>query len=371
MAQPNVTRVSDQQGRVIDADAHVNEDVLAWTALAAARPGWIGATRSAGRWVAEIEGRAYPLQEGRGCGVDIGASTNPACAAGAGDTTARLADMDAEGIDVQVLYGGLVLGVTGYDDAGLALDVCAAYDDWLLDEVCAASPDRLKGVAVVPLQDVARAVGETERAAAKGAVAVTIPPVLGDRNLDDAALLPFFEACASLDLAVAVHSAPGMHLPLPGAGRFDNYAMVHALSFPVDQMVALTALTLGGVLDRFPSLRVAFLESGVGWVPYFVHRLHEHHEKLPHLLDGPVTDPRAIVERGQCYFSFEAEESLLATYVEHLGDESLVYASDYPHWDSDFPGTVDEVRRQAAEQALGDASVGRVLGANAARLYRL
>lgn len=356
---------------MIDADAHVNEDVLAWGALAAARPGWIGATRSAGRWVAEIEGRAYPLQEGTGCGVDIRASTNPRCAAGAADATARLADMDAEGIDVQVLFGGLVLGVTGYDDAGLALDVCRAYNDWLLAEVCGTAPDRLKGVAVVPLQDVERAIDEAARAARLGAVAVTIPPVLGDRNLDDPVLQPFFEACASLDLAVAVHSAPGMHLPLPGAGRFDNYAMIHALSFPVDQMVALTALTLGGVLDRFPRLRVAFLESGVGWVPYFVQRLHEHHEKLPHLLGECVTDPRALVDRGQCFFSFEAEESLLGTYVEHLGDTSLVYASDYPHWDSDFPGTVEEVRRRAAAQELGPDTVDRILGANAATLYHL
>lgn len=370
--------MSGRAPAVIDADAHVNEDVLAWTELAAARPGWVGATKSAGRWVAEIEGRPYPLQEGPGCGVAVNASTNPHAAAGAADVDTRLADMDAEGIDVQVLFGGLVLGVTGYTDPGLALDVCRAYDDWLLRKVCGHSPDRLKGVAVVPLQDVDRAIDEAHRAAGLGAVAVTIPPVLGERNLDDPTLLPFFEACAdpSLDLAVAVHSAPGMHLPLPGAGRFSNYAQVHALSFPIDQMVALTALTLGGVLDRFPRLRVAFLESGVGWVPYFVHRLHEHHEKLPGLLgqgvDGNgVSDPRAIVERGQCWFSFEAEESLLATYVEHLGDRSLVYASDYPHWDSDFPGTVEEVRRQAVAQTLPDDTLHRILAANAADLYRL
>jgi hypothetical protein len=198
---------------------------------------------------------------------------------------------------------------------------------------------------------------------------VTIPPVVGTANLDDPTLLPFFEACASLDLAVAVHSAPGMNLPLPGAERFDNYAQVHCLSFPVDQMVAFTALAMGGVLDRFPSLRVAFLESGTGWVPYFVHRVHEHFEKRPDLVPAMKSDPRALLERGQCYFSFEAEEPLLVTCVEQLGDNWLVYSSDYPHWDSDFPGTVAEVRRLTA--SLGDDVTAKLLGTNAKALYRL
>jgi predicted TIM-barrel fold metal-dependent hydrolase len=356
---------------VVDADAHVNEDVAAWTALAERHPGWLSAGQSGGKWVAQIEGKLYPRQDGPGCGVPIDASTNPQCAVGAADVEARLADMSAEGIDIQVLFGGLVIGVTGYDDVGLAADVCATYNEWLLVDVCGRAPERLKGVAAVPLQHVEHAISEVERAKRLGAVAVTIPPVLGARNLDDAALQPFFEAAAALDLAVAVHSAPGMNLPLPGADRFENYAMVHALSFPVDQMVALTALALGGVLDRFPRLRVAFLEAGVGWVPYFVHRLHEHHEKLPHLLAARPSDPRDLVARGQCWFSFEADEPLLDTYIEHLGDESLVYASDYPHWDSDFPGTVDAVRRQAKSHGLSDETVARILGDNASRLYGL
>jgi predicted TIM-barrel fold metal-dependent hydrolase len=356
-------------GLVVDADAHVNEAPLEWSELAAQHPGWLGAGTSGGRWVADIGGKLYPTQEGPGCGVPIDAATNPAATAGAADLDQRLADMDAEGIDVQVLYGGLIIGLTSYDDAGFALDVATAYNDWLLAKICGHAPDRLKGVATVPLQDVARSLREVERAKSIGAVAITVPPVVGDRNLDDPAFTEFFEACSALDLAVTVHSAPGMNLPLPAAGRFSNYAQVHCLSFPADQMVAFTALAMGGVLDRFPSLRVAFLESGTGWVPYFVHRMHEHFEKLPHLLPDMTTDPADYFARGQCYVSFEAEEPLLATCVEHLGDNWLVYASDYPHWDSDFPGTVDEVRRLAAP--LGDATTAKLLGDNAARLYGL
>jgi predicted TIM-barrel fold metal-dependent hydrolase len=354
---------------VIDADAHVNEDPMAWTELAAQHPGWLSAGQSGDRWVAKIGEKLYPTQVGPGCGVPIESAISPACAAGAADLDKRLADMDSEGIDVQVLYGGLIIGLTSYDDAGFALDVARAYNDWLLAKVCGHNPARLKGVAVVPLQDVERSIIELERAARIGAVAVTIPPVLGDRNLDDPTLLPFYEACAALGLAVAIHSAPGMNLTLPGADRFDNYAQVHCLSFPLDQMVAFTALAMGGVLDRFESLRAAFLESGTGWVPYFVHRMHEHFEKRADLLPAMKSDPRDFLERGQCFFSFEAEEPLLTTCVEQLGDGWLVYASDYPHWDSDFPGTVDEVRRLTA--SLGDDVTAKLLGGNAARLYGL
>jgi predicted TIM-barrel fold metal-dependent hydrolase len=354
---------------VVDADAHVNEDPLSWSELTAQHPGWLSAGRSGDRWVALVGDKLYPTQVGPGRGVPIDSAISPACAAGAADLDQRLADMDREGIDVQVLYGGLIIGLTSYDDAGFALDVARAYNDWLLTKVCGHNPARLKAVAVVPLQDVGRSIIEAERAARVGAVAVTIPPVLGPRNLDDPSLLPFFEACAALDLAVAIHSAPGMNLALPGAERFDNYAQVHCLSFPLDQMVAFTALAMGGVLDRFPTLRAAFLESGTGWVPYFVHRMHEHFEKRPELLPAMKSDPRDLLARGQCYFSFEAEEPLLTTCVEQLGDNWLIYASDYPHWDSDFPGTVEEVRRLTA--SLGDDVTAKLLGANAARLYGL
>jgi uncharacterized protein len=354
---------------VIDADAHVNEDPLAWSELEAAHPGWLSAGRSGERWVAQIDGKLYPLQEGPGCGVPIESAISPACAAGAADLDRRLADMDAEGIDVQVLFGGLIIGLSTYDDVDFAADVARAYNDWLIDKVCGHAPERLKAVAAVPLQDVDRAIDEMQRAIGKGAVAVTIPPVLGSRNLDDPALLPFFEAAGDAGAAVTVHSAPGMQVALPAAERFSNYAQVHCLSFPVDQMVALTALAMGGVLDRVPTLRVGFMESGVGWVPYFLHRMHEHREKRPELLPQMTGDIYDHLARGQLYFSFEAEEPLLSACVERFGPDPWVYASDYPHWDSDFPGTVDECRAMA--EPLGAGVAEQVLGANAARLYGL
>lgn len=364
--------------RVIDADAHINEPVVRpgasdeelapWVELGRRHPGWQQAGQSGGATVSMIEGKLYPTQEGPGRGVPVTSAMHPQAADGARDLDARMRDLDSEGIDVQVLFGGLCIGATSFEDPGFAADFCRAYDDWLLG-VCARHPERLKAVAVVPLQFPDRAIEELRRAADLGVVAVAVPPVVGRRNLDDPAFQPFFEAAAGLGTAVAVHSAPGMNLPLPGAERFDNYAQVHCLSFPVDQMVALTALSMGGVLDRFPALRVVFLESGVGWVPYFVHRIDEHREKRGDLVPGMTTDARDLIARGQCWFSFECEEPLLEPYIEHLGADSLVFSSDYPHWDCDFPGTVDTTRANA--KGLGDEVVAKILGDNAARLYGL
>ena len=145
---------------VIDADAHVNEDALSWTELSERHPGWLSAGRSGGAWVAEIEGKLYPVQEGPGCGVPIDSATSEACAPGAADLDRRLRDMDTEGIDVQVLFGGLAIGVSTYRDPGFARDFAETYNDWLLDKVCGHDPARLKGVAVVPLQHLDHAVDE-------------------------------------------------------------------------------------------------------------------------------------------------------------------------------------------------------------------
>lgn len=353
---------------VIDADAHINEIPTAWTELEQRYPGWIRFGEVDGRPVALIEGRPYPKQSGRGCGVPIETALHPDTLEGAFDLRARLRDMDREGIDVQVLYGGLAIGVTSFTDKGFAADFARSYNDWLLGDICGES-ERLKGVAAVPLQDVDAAIEEVRRAHRLGAVAVTVPPAVGDAPLDDPRFLDFFEAVADLGLAVGVHNAPGMHTTLPGADLFSNYAQVHALSFPIDQMVAFVALTMGGVLDRFPTLRVAFLESGVGWVPYFVDRVAEHRAKRGELLPQMREDPREYIARGQCFFSFECEDPFVGHFIEHLGHEALVFASDYPHWDCDFPGTVAEAREHLAP--FGAEVEQALLEANARRLYGL
>jgi predicted TIM-barrel fold metal-dependent hydrolase len=353
---------------VVDADAHINEDATTWQHLDEQYPGRHRAGTSGGKQVHLMEGKLYPTQEGPGCGVPVDSALMSGVSRGdSSDLEDRVGMLDTEGIDVQVLFGGLAIAVTSLDDPAFAADFAIAYNDWLLRDVSGRHPDRLRGVAVLPLQDVGRAIDEMKRSVANGAVAVMIPPVVGDRNLDDLAFLPFFAEAAAIGVPVAVHSAPGMNLPLPAAGRFSNYAQVHSLSFPVDQMVAFTALAMGGVLDRYPELRVAFLESGIGWVPYFVHRVREHREGRPELLGQMTSMPEAYFSRGQCFFSFEGDEPCLAAYIEQLGAGSLLYASDYPHWDAEPAGSLAKLR--ASLDRFGTDVQDALLGGNAAKLY--
>src|SRR5207245_3616438 len=152
---------------------------------------------------------------------------------------------------------------------------------------------RFHGFGVLPVGGVDEAIAALRRAKQRGLVRAMIPPALRTRNLDHPDLDPLYAAAVDLEMPLGVHGAPGLHLPKIGIDRFTNYIQVHCVSFPFDQMSAMTALVSGGVFDRHPRLRVAFLEAGVGWVPYFVDRMHEHWENRGDgVRTGSRQDPR-------------------------------------------------------------------------------
>lgn len=353
------------RGAVVDGDAHVVEGGEFILQLMEAFPDKVSFPESSGEVRgALLEGRPYPQSSGPGAGVDAATSLNRA-AGNPFEAQGVVADADREGIDVMILYPSLGIGATSLQDAAFAHGFARRYNQWIA-RYTAQGQGRLHGVGIVPLQDLGAAVPMLREIKDLGLVAVTVPPALRDRNLDHPSLDTFFRECAALDLAVGVHGAPGMHVPTPGADRFDNYVQVHCVSFPFDQMLALTALILGGVLERHPRLRVAFLEAGVGWVPYFIERMDEHFEKRGKQVPGCKRPPSEYVARGQCYFSCEPEERGIAAACEAIGDDRIMYASDYPHWDSDFPHTVAPIRERTD---LSDDAKARVLGANALRFY--
>ncbi|MBM4406587.1 MAG: hypothetical protein FJ039_10495 [Chloroflexi bacterium] len=144
--------------------------------------------------------------------------------------------------------------------------------------------------------------------------------------------------------------------------------MIHPISHPIEQMIALAGIVMGGVLERFKKLRVAFLESGAGWAPFLMERMDEDYGKLSHLGPYMKAKPSDYMRSGRCFFACEPEEKTLPMVLKLVGEDQVVYASDYPHWDCLFP---DSARIIYKRDDLSQAAKAKVLGENTRRLYRL
>ena len=350
---------------LIDCDAHVIEGRELIGELLSRFPDHIRLSRPGEDGAFMIEGRPYPKSTGPGAGCPAAEGLNPAAQPFTPEGV--LADCDREGIDVTVFFPSVALGLPSIRDQRFAGEFARLYNRWLAT-YCQHDPTRLHGVAMIPVEDVGASIHVMREAKELGLKGVMIPAVLRERNLDHPDLDPLFAAAADLDLPLGVHGAPGIHLPPLGSERFDNYLQVHVVSFPFDMMVAATALVLGGVFERHPRLRVGLFESGIGWVPYLVERLHEHHEKRGRLAPGCRRDPAEYVARGQLYVSCEGEDAMLPAAVDALGARWILWASDYPHWDSSFPEASRPLRSRTD---LAESAKARIMHENARVFFGL
>ena len=151
----------------------------------------------------------------------------------------------------------------------------------------------MTGIALVPTVDLALAVREAEHAASLGLPGVMVRPnPLYDRDLGDAEYDPLYDALEAHDLTLSVHEGLGVMGPTIGRDRSETFALRHAMSHPMEQMAAMGSLMLLGALERHPRLRVAFLESGTGWLPYWLSRLDGHAEWMADIRD-PRPQPHA------------------------------------------------------------------------------
>jgi uncharacterized protein len=307
------------------------------------------------------------------------------------DNRSYLSDLDREGVDIGVLFSTLGLGFPWYDDMDPEVQdaVCRAYNTWL-HEFCSIAPDRMFGMALLPLQDITRAERELRRAVEQLGMRGIFwrPNPHFGRLISDPIYTPLFEAAQDLGVPVAYHEGQhGQHVVLTGgldrsvefggwlwlgSGRTETSYLRHASRHPMEQMSAFLTLVCEGVFDRYPRLNFAFLESGCGWLPYWLERLDRFHANS-WLRQGYKAElpPSAYFKRGQCYISSEAEESEgLALLARSVGEDVLMWASDYPHRDAVmyFPNTPagvvenEHISRELKQKVLWD---------NPARFYQL
>jgi predicted TIM-barrel fold metal-dependent hydrolase len=277
----------------------------------------------------------------------------------------QLAAMDRDGVDVAVLYPTACLGVARIPDHPFAEAVARAYNDWTYS-FCQVDPKRLKFAALISPQDVEASVRGIRHAAELKAVAIMLgTPVDRGQDWGDPSWDPIWTAAQEHDLGIAIHTGavPGT----AGVDRFSGFIGAHAVAHPFEQMIAVCGLVVGGVLEKFPRLRVAFLESGVGWLPYWLDRLDEEVEKRG-AVEAPwlKAAPSEYVLSGRCFFGVECGEKTVADAVRSIGDECLLFSTDYPHWDGDWPRTV---RIALTREDLSDSTKRKMLHDNALRFY--
>jgi predicted TIM-barrel fold metal-dependent hydrolase len=267
------------------------------------------------------------------------------------DAPSYVRAMDAQGIDAVVLYPSMGLFVPFSKDltAAESADACRAYNAWI-GAYCGHEPSRMAGIGIVPLVDVGLAVAVAGQAAELGLCGVMVRPnQLYERNLGDAVYDPLYDALAGHGLVLAVHEGLGVQAPTIG-DRFTTFTERHACSHPMEQMAAMLSLFVGGAFERHPDLRVAFLESGTGWLPYWLHRLDEHREWTEETECAGLSCSATEYFARQCIISTDPEDSLFASVIAHVGADHVVWASDFPHPDALYPDAVDSFLAAAAGQ---------------------
>jgi predicted TIM-barrel fold metal-dependent hydrolase len=293
------------------------------------------------------------------------------------DAKSQLDAMDAEGLDAAVLFpsrGLFVLGLDTVAEAGaagyepeLAAAVARAYNDWLHD-FCETDPARLFGAGLLAPHDVDAAADEVKRCVQDfGFKTMFLHPGCVDRRpWHDPHYDPIWRACEELGVPISFHGGGQNYLrPDYTLEVFDNLMMWHTFGQPLGIMAVIVSFTSGGVIQRFPNLRVGLLEGNCGWAPWLLHRLDEHWEwtgatDAPDLEQAP-----SEFFRSNCFLSVEADETPVKYYVDWFGDDNIVFSTDYPHGDSKYPDSVNGF----LELPIPDETKRKILWDNWCKLY--
>lgn len=275
-----------------------------------------------------------------------------------------LAFLDEADIELSVLYPTSGLGFGLIKDREWATALAHGYNTFLHAEFLQGSPTRLKGMALIPLQDIDAAVTELRRAVTElGMVGAVMPAVGLRRPFGESYYDPVYAEAERLGCMLAVHGAPAQGL---GFDFFERLVEARVLSHPFSQMIQLTSIVLNGVLERFPRLRIAFMESGAGWVPFIEERLNR---EFKHRGAGIKIPPGEQIRSDRVFFHCELDEEMLPAAIDAIGETHFFAASDFPHEPAhDFPEAVEAFLKRSN---VSEPAKARILADNPRRLYNL
>jgi predicted TIM-barrel fold metal-dependent hydrolase len=383
------------QVKVVDADTHMTERHDLWTSRAPAkyrdRVPRVERIDGAAQWV--VEGDVVLGRAGAGGVVDVHGNKGRSFEGlyeweieqghrAGWDPAARMELLDEIGIWAQIVFPGVV-GLGGQNLGDLVTDValrnlCLEIFNDANAELQAESGNRLLPMAILPAWDVDACVREVERAKALGLRGVNLtsdPQDLGSPDLANRAWDPVWEACAGLEMPVHFHIGAS----LTTMNFFGNYpweshdddtklAIGGALLFVGNARVVVN-LICSGMFDRYPALEVVSVESGMGWVPFILEALdYEMDENAPEAKARMKLLPSEYFKQN-IFATTWFEHRNLAALIDAVGEDNLMFETDFPHPTCLYPAPL-----KTAEENLRGLSTEvqrKILGENAARLYRL
>ncbi len=297
------------------------------------------------------------------------------------DAASQVLAMEMEHLDSAVFFpsrGLFVLAMQSTEHIGpnglepeLAAAIARGYNDWMADFVAdCARPGRVFGAAMLAPHDVGSAVDELARNVERGFVGAFMAPGLVD-NLPwhHPKYDPLWREAERLGVPICFHGGGVTSLKPDFAfsEQLDKLMLWHAFNQPLGIMFVATCFTSGGILERFPTLRLALLEGNCSWAPFMMYRLDEHWEWTGRFEAPDVRmKPSEYLVRN-CFLSCEADEGVARHYFEDFGDDNVVFSTDYPHADSKFP----HATKAFLELPFEDSTKKKLLWDNYARLYDL
>ena len=282
----------------------------------------------------------------------------------------QLDAMDAEGLDVAILFPSRGLSVLTHPDQEphYAAAIARAYNDWMYD-LCQTDTNRLIGAGMVSVYDIQSAIDEVQRCVEDlGFKAIFLRSnVVNGKQWYDPYYEPLWDVLEKLDLPLGFHEASGSRSQQVGEQYGDNFGIKRIYAQPMTQMLALGAFIGGGVLERHPRLKVAFLEANCSWVPWLIWRMDESYELEGDLFMKDLSMMPSEYFRRQCFVSVEPDETPARYMIQEFGADQLVFSTDYPHGDSRFPNATNAF----LELPISDEDKRKILWDNCASFYHI
>lgn len=292
------------------------------------------------------------------------------------DPKARLEDMDVNHVEASLCFPSFprFCGQTFMEakDKKLALLCVQAYNDWMVDEWCGDSGGRLIPLTIIPLWDAELAAAEIHRNAARGVRAVCfseIPPYLGLPSVHDADGYwePFVRACEETGTVINMHI--GSSSKMPSTSDDAPAAVGSTLTFN-NAMASMSDWLFSGLLEKFPTLKIAYSEGQIGWIPYILERadkVWEDNRAWGGVADKVPEPPSTYYYRQMygCFFDDEVGLEML----DRVGVSNITFETDYPHSDSTWPHT-----KEVAEKLMGhlpDDVIRKLVRGNAIEMLGL